>query len=429
MKIQVPKGTQDILPGEVEKWHYVEAMMRKVASQYGFQEIRTPLFEHTELFQRGIGMTTDVVEKEMYTFEDKGKRSLTLRPEGTAGAARAFIEHSYAARPQPTKFYYIGPSFRYERPQAGRYRQHHQFGVEVFGSPLPIADAEVIILALDLFSRLGLTELTVKLNNIGCPICRQSYRQVLIDYLTPRADNLCADCRNRLTRNPLRVLDCKQDGCGAIVANAPSITDHLCQDCRDHFSRVLDYLRAAAVRYEVDPKIVRGLDYYTRTVFEIVYSGLGAQSTVCGGGRYDNLIETVGGPATPGVGFGMGIERLLLTLEKNGCYLPGERGPDLYIAAIGDAALEQAFAAMYGLRQAGVHVVTDLMGRSLKAQLKYADKIGARYVAVLGEAELAAGQVQLKQMQGGEDWVIAWSDLADWLTEKLGLEANKEEVR
>ncbi len=429
MRIQVPKGTQDILPGEVEKWHYVEEMMRKVAFQYGFQEIRTPLFEHTELFQRGIGTTTDVVEKEMYTFEDKGERSLTLRPEGTAGAARAFIEHSYVARPQPTKFYYIGPIFRYERPQAGRYRQHHQFGVEIFGSPQPIADAEVIILALDLFSRLGLADLTVKLNNIGCPTCRQSYRQALIDYLTPASADLCADCRNRLTRNPLRVLDCKQDTCQTIVANAPTITQHLCLGCLDHFGRVLDYLRAADVKYEVDPKIVRGLDYYTRTVFEIVYSGLGAQSTVCGGGRYDNLIKTVGGSDTPGVGFGMGIERLLLTLEKNGCYLPSESGPDLYIAAIGDEALEKAFAAMYDLRNAGVHVVTDLMGRSLKAQLKYADKIKARYVAVLGEAELAAGQVQLKQMDGGEDIVIALPNLADWIVEKLGFDANKEEVK
>ncbi|MBO8125837.1 MAG: histidine--tRNA ligase [Firmicutes bacterium] len=427
MKIQVPRGTQDILPGQVEKWHYVEGVMRRLAAEYGFQEIRTPVFEHTELFQRGVGETTDIVEKEMYTFEDKKGRSLTLRPEGTAGAVRAFIEHSYFAQPQPTKFYYIGPIFRYEAPQAGRYRQHHQFGIEVFGSAEPITDAEVILVAVDLFSRLGLADLTVKLNNIGCPKCRKDYREALIAYFRPQVEALCADCRNRLERNPLRILDCKQESCREVVAGAPEITSHLCAECQEHFSGVQRYLEAAGVKYEVDSGIVRGLDYYTRTVFEIIYTGLGAQSTVCGGGRYDNLIETVGGPPTPGVGFGMGIERLLLTLEKTGCYLPEKAGPDLYIATLGQAAKEAAFAALLDLRRAGLRAVTDLMGRSLKAQLKYANKINARYVAILGENELAQGRVQVKRMADGQDAEVAWPDLLAWLKAQMQADSRKEE--
>ncbi len=418
MQIQVPRGTQDILPGQVEKWHYVEAFMRQVAHEYGFQEIRTPIFEHTELFLRGVGETTDIVEKEMYTFADKKGRSLTLRPEGTASAARSFIEHSLYAQPQPTKLYYIGPIFRYEAPQAGRYRQHHQFGVEVFGSPYPVTDAEVILLAVDLFSRLGLNQLTVHINNIGCPECRAAFRDALVAYFEPHRSELCSDCRSRLQRNPLRILDCKQQRCGQIVQEAPEISDFLCSGCQDHFNDVQRYLAAAGVKYEVDTRIVRGLDYYTRTVFEVISTDLGAQSTVCGGGRYDHLIETVGGPATPGVGFGMGIERLLLTLEQNNCYLPGTKIPDLFFATLGEAAQVTAFKLLLPLRQAGVTALMDQMGRSLKAQLKYANKLGARYVAILGESELAEKKVQLKQMSDGREWVLPLEDLVARISEE-----------
>lgn len=426
MTIQVPRGTQDILPGQVEKWQYVEGVMRQVAREYGFREIRTPIFEHTELFQRGVGETTDIVEKEMYTFDDKKGRSLTLRPEGTAGAARAFIEHSYYAQPQPTKFYYIGPIFRYEAPQAGRYRQHHQFGVEAFGSADPITDAEVIMVAVDLFSRLGLKELTVRLNSIGCPNCRRDFREALISYFKPHSAELCHDCQGRLERNPLRILDCKNEGCRQVVEGAPDVLSYLCDQCQGHFTAVQDYLAAAGVSFVVDPGIVRGLDYYTRTVFEIVYTGLGAQSTVCGGGRYDNLIETVGGPSTPGVGFGMGIERLLLTLEKTGAYLPPEQVQDLYIAALGDEALREAFRLLAELRKAGFSASTDQLGRSLKAQLKYANKMGFGYVVILGESELAQGRVQLKRMSDGRQWDIEIPLLVDELG-KVSLDGRDKE--
>ncbi|NLU23172.1 MAG: histidine--tRNA ligase, partial [Clostridiales bacterium] len=314
--------------------------------------------------------------------------------------------------------YYIGPIFRYEAPQAGRYRQHPQCGVEVFGSPYPVTDAEVILLAVDLFSRLGLNQLTVHINNIGCPECRAAFRDALVAYFEPHRSELCSDCRSRLQRNPLRILDCKQQRCGQIVQEAPEISDFLCSGCQDHFNDVQRYLAAAGVKYEVDTRIVRGLDYYTRTVFEVISTDLGAQSTVCGGGRYDHLIDTVGGPATPGVGFGMGIERLLLTLEQNNCYLPGTKIPDLFFATLGEAAQVTAFKFLLPLRQAGVTALMDQMGRSLKAQLKYANKLGARYVAILGESELAEKKVQLKQMSDGREWVLPLEDLVARISEE-----------
>lgn len=399
---KAPKGTQDVLPGQSEKWQAVENVLRDEAALYGFHEIRTPVFEHTELFQRSVGETTDVVQKEMYTFRDKGDRSITLRPEGTAGAVRAFLEHGLFSAALPQKLWYETSCYRYEKMQKGRLREFHQFGVEMFGASDAMADAEVISIADSIFRRLGVKNLTLEINSIGCPACRAQYTQALKDYFGQYKDDLCDTCLERLEKNPMRLLDCKVPRCHEIGLQAPSILDYLDDGCRAHFETVKQALDALGITYRVNDRIVRGLDYYTRTVFEFTTTDLGSQATVCGGGRYDGLVAQMGGPETPALGFGMGLERLLLLMEAQGISFPAARGCDLYIGSIGDAARQKAFALAGALRESGVAATFDEMGRGVKAQMKYADKIGARFSMVLGDNELSAGKAEIKNMQTGE---------------------------
>ena len=399
---KAPKGTQDVLPGQSEKWQAIENVLRDEAALYGFHEIRTPVFEHTELFQRSVGETTDVVQKEMYTFRDKGDRSITLRPEGTAGAVRAFLEHGLFSAALPQKLWYETSCYRYEKMQKGRLREFHQFGVEMFGASDAMADAEVISIADSIFRRLGVKNLTLEINSIGCPACRAQYTQALKDYFGQYKDELCETCLERLEKNPMRLLDCKVPRCHEIGLKAPSILDYLDDDCRAHFETVKQALDALGIAYRVNDRIVRGLDYYTRTVFEFTTTDLGSQATVCGGGRYDGLVAQMGGPATPALGFGMGLERLLLLMEAQGISFPAARGCDLYIGSIGGAARQKAFALAGALRESGVAAAFDEMGRGVKAQMKYADKIGARFSMVLGDNELSEGKAEIKNMQTGE---------------------------
>ena len=398
--INIPKGTKDVLPSDVYKWHYFEKCASEIAEAYNLREIRTPVFEHTELFLRGVGDTTDVVNKEMYTFEDKGGRSITLKPEGTAGVARSFIENGMYNEIMPCKMYYFSPVFRYERPQAGRLREHHQFGVEIYGGKSADTDAEVILIAYDMLSKLGLS-VELNVNSMGCKTCKADYNKALKKYLGGHLNEMCETCKVRYEKNPLRILDCKEEECKKITENAPVITDYLCDDCRDHFRALQKHLTTAKLSYKVNPHIVRGLDYYTRTVFEFITTSLGAQGTVCGGGRYDGLIETLGGAPTCGVGFGMGIERILLLAEAVGADIPKAAPVKLYIASMGDAAFDKAFELATALRRNGVKTEIDHMQRSVKAQFKYADKISAEYVIVIGDNELAANEVQLKKMSDG----------------------------
>lgn len=400
---KAPKGTKDVLPKDAYKWQYIESKVREVCSYFGFSEIRTPTFEHTELVQRGVGETTDIFQKEMYTFLDKAGRSITLKPEGTAPAARAFLENNLYADVQPTKLFYITPVFRYENVQAGRLREHHQFGVELFGSQDASADAEVISLAFTFFNKLGLEDLSVNINNIGCPSCRPNYNKALQEYLKVNYEELCPICKDRYERNPLRVLDCKNEKCKKIAEGAPVIIDYICDDCKNHFEVLKEELDALGIKYVVDPYIVRGLDYYTKTVFEIISEDIGAKSTVCGGGRYDNLIEEIGGQSTPAVGFGLGIERLLLMLEAKGIEIPNNKGKLVYIASLGDRAKRESTKIAFNLRREGVCVEKDIMNRSLKAQMKYANKIGADFVIILGDDEIDKGVVKVKDMKTGEE--------------------------
>ncbi len=395
--INIPKGTKDILPSESYRWQMVEDLFRETCERYGFREIRTPMFEHTELFKRGVGDTTDIVKKEMYTFEI-AERSLTLKPEGTSPVVRSFIENKLYAEPMPAKYYYITPCFRYEKMQKGRQREFHQFGIEIFGSNSPLADAEVIALGMDFLTQCGLTGLKLKINSIGCPECRGLYRKALQDFLRPRYDELCDTCKERFERNPMRILDCKSPICQDIVKGAPVMIDFLCDDCRKSFEEVKDYLTALGVPFEVDTGIVRGLDYYTKTAFEIVSDKLGAQSTVCGGGRYDHLVEEVGGPATPGVGFGLGIERLLLVMEAEDIDPCAPEGCDIFVAYLGAKAKLEALKVSRDLREAGYSVMMDVCDRSLKNQFKYADRSGAYYTVIIGEDELEKGVVALRNM-------------------------------
>ena len=406
---QAPKGTQDLLPSESAKWRTVEQVMRSEAAVHGFGEVRTPVFEHTELFLRSVGDTTDVVEKQMYTFNDKGGRSVTLRPEGTASAVRAMLEHGVYNDGLPVKVYYHTSCYRYEKPQAGRLREFHQFGVEMFGAADPAADAEVIGLAKGIFDRLGVRNLTLELNSIGCPTCRARYHQALKDYFAGYQDQLCETCQSRLQRNPMRILDCKSPVCSKIAENAPEILDYLCDDCREHFEGV-QYLRQAGIAFTINPTIVRGLDYYTRTVFEFVSNDLGAQSTVCGGGRYDGLVEQMGGKPTPGLGFGLGMERLMLVLQAQGIELPGDPPCEVLIASMGKKASCRAFVLAEQLHRCGVAASCEVCGRSLKAQMKYANKIGAAFTLVLGDEELAAGKAKIKNMKTGEQKSISLGD-------------------
>lgn len=411
--INLPKGTKDVLPSDSYKWQYVEKTAREIAEIFGAKEMRTPTFEHTELFLRGVGETTDVVNKEMYTFLDKGDRSITLKPEGTAGIARAFIENGLFNSAMPVKLYYITPCFRYERPQAGRLREFHQFGVEFFGSESPSIDAEVIILAKSFLDKLGINNVTLYINSIGCKECRKNYHKALRDYLESKKDELCNLCKERLNTNPLRILDCKNENCKKIVEKAPSILDYLCDDCKEHFEKVKKLLDVAKVKYIVDDKIVRGLDYYTKTVFEFVSDAIGAQGTVCGGGRYDGLVEEIGGNKVSGIGFATGIERLLMVMENNGVSFGDNKRVRLYVAPIGDNAKIKAFEIVSDLREKGIIADTDHMERGVKAQFKYADKISAEFVATLGDNELKDGVVNLKNMATGIEEKVLFSDIYD----------------
>lgn len=404
MAYKAPKGTRDVLPEESYRWQRLEALIREIVQKYGLQEVRTPVIEHTELFLRGVGGTTDIVQKEMYTFEDKGGRSITLKPEGTAGVVRLFVEHNLFGDVQPTKLFYLNsPVFRYERPQAGRLREHHQFGVEIFGAPQPSADAECIAIVLELLRRVGLDGLSVRLNSIGCPACRPKYHEALRAYLQTRYDDLCETCRSRYATNPLRILDCKTPSCADIVANAPNIMDFLCQDCRSHMDELLQRLDVMGVRYELTPTLVRGLDYYTKTVFEVFSDRIGSQGAICGGGRYDGLVAELGGPACVGVGFGLGMERLLLLMQESGADFEKPTRLDLFIASIGAQAGLRAFALCHALRDLGLRVDTDHVGRSMKAQFKYADRVGARFVLTVGDEELALQRARLKNLRDGTE--------------------------
>ena len=398
MDLQAPKGTKDMLPADAFKWHYIEDKLKGIAHQYGFREIRTPMFESTELFTRGVGETTDVVQKEMYTFLDKGERSITLKAEGTAPAVRAFVESSLYADAQPTKLFYFTPVFRYENVQKGRLRQHHQFGVELFGSDEPSADAEVISIAMRAFEELGIKGLTLKINSIGHPGCRMEYNSKLKAFLTPHYEELCPVCQERFHKNPMRILDCKEKSCQLIVKDAPLILDHICDECISHFTKLKQYLEAMGIAYEVDKGIVRGLDYYSKTVFEIVNKDI----TVCGGGRYDYLIEEIGGPEMPAVGFGLGLERLLMTMSDEGVTIPEPKRFDVFIASMGDEAALKAASMAHALRARGLKVDIDHMGKKLKAQMKYANKVGAAYTMILGEDELVNHTAALKNMENGE---------------------------
>lgn len=395
------KGTLDLLPKESYKTQYIESAVREIAENFGFYEMRTPVFEHTELFQRSVGETTDVVQKEMYTFEDKGGRSITLRPEGTAGAARAFLENGLFNEALPQKIYYLTSCYRYEKPQAGRLREFHQFGVEAFGAASPAQDAEIIALANEVFNYLGVENLTLEINSIGCPTCRAEYQKALKAYFESYTSELCETCRGRLERNPMRILDCKSPVCSKIAAGAPKILDYLCDDCRAHFDAVQQYLNAMQIDFTVNPEIVRGLDYYTRTVFEFVSNEIGAQGTVCGGGRYDGLLEELGGKPMPACGFGMGIERLLLLMDAQNTPFPERKPCDIYFASMGDKANLEAARLALDLRNEGLSAQFDTVGRGLKAQMKYADKLGALYTVVLGDEELKTRKAKLKNMKDG----------------------------
>lgn len=416
--INIPKGTKDVLPNQSHKWIYIENTAREVARVFGLKEIRTPVFEHTELFRRGVGETTDVVGKEMYTFDDKGGRSMTLKPEGTAGAVRMFVENGLSSTPMPVKTCYITPAFRYERPQSGRLREFHQFGIEVFGSKSAGTDAEVILAAHTFLQKLGIKGVRLEINSIGCPACRAAYNRALKEYFAPRLDQMCPTCRTRFESNPLRMLDCKEEACKQIAAGAPSILDYLCGDCAAHFEQVRSLLNGQGVEYTVNSRIVRGLDYYTRTVFEFVCDEIGAQGTVCGGGRYDGLVGMLGGPETPAVGFAAGIERLILLMENTGVPFPAEDKPMVYLGGMDPNSRAEAFKTVCRLRSEGIAAECDLMERSVKAQMKYADKSGAGYAAVIGENELASGCINLKNMSDGSVAAVKISDLCKYLKEE-----------
>lgn len=415
MLTNAPKGTKDVMPDQVYKWHFVEKVFADICQKYGFKEVRTPIFEHTELFTRGVGDTTDIVEKQMYTFSDYAKRSITLKPEGTSPVVRAFVEHKQFAEVQPTKMYYNIPCFRYEKPQSGRLREFHQLGIEVFGTSNMMADAEVICLAYDFLNALEIQDLELRINSIGCPNCREKHRAALKEFLKPKYDKLCETCKGRYDRNPLRILDCKSEVCQELGKEAPMMLDYLCDDCKEAFEDVQKNLTAMGVKFIVDPSIVRGLDYYTKTAFEFVTNKIGAQGTVCGGGRYDHLIEEIGGPETPGVGFGLGIERLLLTMEANGIEIPKPESADVFIAVMGDAAKEYGLSLMRKLRLEGLKVEMDLLARNFKGQFKYANRINAKYTVVIGDNELNEGKLAIKTMATSEQRVVEIDNIIEEL--------------
>lgn len=419
MLTEAPKGTKDIYGSYMEEWQRVEQVMRELCSDFGIKEIRIPIFEHTELYLRGVGETTDIVQKEMYTFKDKADRSITLRPEGTAGVARSFIEHGMYNNPQPTRRFYIGPMFRYENTQKGRQRQFHQFGVEMLGSYSPALDAEAISVVAELLKRLGIKDVELRINSLGCNECRQRYNTALKEYIGSNIDKLCDDCKSRFDKNPLRVLDCKEEGCQRIIAEAPVVLDYLDDECKEHFETVKAILDDMGIKYTVDEKIVRGLDYYTRTVFEFVANGIGAQGTVCGGGRYDNLIAECGGQPMGCAGFAVGIERLLLMLEAQNGEFKETNEMDIYIGSIGKEGLVKSQGIAYRMRSEGIRAEGDSVGRSVKAQMKYANKIGARYSVILGDNEIAEDTANLKNMETGEQEQIKVSELVEIMKKKI----------
>ncbi len=403
------KGTADVLPSDSYKWQFVEKKMLETAGLFGFQEIRVPVFEYTEVFTKNVGETTDVVQKEMYTFVDKGDRSITLRPEFTAGVVRSVIEHGLINGALPVKACYVGGCYRYEKPQAGRMREFHQFGAEMFGAADPSADAEMILLANSVLTNLGIKNLSLEINSIGCPECRAKYHAALKEYFSSKASELCETCRERLDRNPMRILDCKSPVCGEIADGAPVMIDYLCDECSGHFEGVKKHLDAVGLNFRVNPRIVRGLDYYTKTVFEFISGDIGAQSTVCGGGRYDGLVGQMGGPQMPSLGFAMGIERLLMVMASQGTSFPEPKAPDIYIATMGDIARLKATKLCTDLREEGFCAITDVAGRSLKAQMKYADKIGAKFSIVIGEDEIINDSCVLKNMASGDQTEVKLS--------------------
>ena len=411
------KGTHDVLPDNSHNYRFVEEKMLDIASLYGFREIRVPVFEHTEVFSRNVGEDTDVVQKEMYTFADKGGRSITLRPELTAGVVRSIIEHGVIAGTLPAKVCYIGGCYRYEKPQAGRLREFHQFGVECFGAQSPAADAEIIALARQILFTLGVSGISLKINSIGCKECRGEYVKALKSYFSEHIDQLCDTCKSRLERNPLRILDCKSPVCSELALGAPLITDYLCEDCKTHFNTVKENLSAQGIMFEVDPHIVRGLDYYSKTVFEFVSGDIGAQSTVCGGGRYDGLVAKMGGKDTPALGFAIGIERLMMLLENMAVQMPEDKKCVLFVAAMGEKAQIAAGKICSLMRGEGLEALCDICGRGLKAQMKYADKIGAKYTVVLGDNELISGKVLIKDMKTGDTYECNIDEIPDRVTD------------
>lgn len=416
-QLQALRGTQDILPNDIYKWLYMENIIRDLCALYGYGEIRTPIFEETKLFLRGIGDTTDVVTKEMYTFEDRGGRSITLRPENTASAVRAFLEHKLYGDQGVHKLFYIGSMFRYDRPQAGRYREFHQFGVEILGASSPLADVEVIVLAYRLFQKLGLQNLELRINSIGDKNCRNAYKKELISYYESQKNMLCEDCKQRLYKNPLRLLDCKEDNCKILAKNAPVITNYLCEACHNKFEKVKSGLTALHISYVVDPGLVRGLDYYTNTAFEIQYPPLGAQSAICGGGRYDKLVEEMGGPDVPGIGFAVGLERLLLALEGQNLIPNCPQKSSVYIVALGEKAEIEGLKIQGELRKKGVMTYMDLQEKSLKGQMKQAGKAQSIYAVIIGENEIEQGKATVKHMQTGEQNEISFSQVADYISQ------------
>lgn len=407
---KAPRGTLDKLPAEINKWQTIEDAAASIAQTYGCKEIRTPTFEHTELFQRGVGGTTDVVQKEMYTFNDKKGRSITLKPEGTAGAVRAAIENGLLNEALPLKLYYFTRCFRYEAPQSGRLREFNQFGVEIFGANSPISDAEVICMVNDIFKFLKLENVRLEINSIGCPQCRAKYQQALRDYYKQYEDQLCDTCKERLEKNPMRLLDCKSEICHSFAEKAPIILDYLCEDCNKHFEGVKASLDQMSVKYTINPRIVRGLDYYTNTVFEFISDNCGTQGTICGGGRYNGLVEEVGGKSMPGLGFAMGLERIIMVMDAQNAEYKPPKQCDLFIAGTDEASTRYAATLVRQLREYGFWAECDLVGRSLKAQMKYADKLGANFSMVIGENEIDDGHAELKNMKTGEKLRVGISE-------------------
>lgn len=420
MLTKAPRGTKDITPKDAYKWNYVENKFREICSLFGYEEMRTPVFEHTELFKRSVGDTTDIVQKEMYSFTDKGGRDITLKPEGTAGVVRAFIENKLYADTQPTKLFYITPCFRYERPQAGRQRQFHQFGIEALGSDKPSLDAEVIALAVQFFTEVGLKDLAVSINSVGCPTCRAEYNARLKEYLDAKSDVLCETCLERKDKNPMRVIDSKNPTCKENLNDIPFMVDHICDDCKDHFEKLQTYLKEMDINFVVDKTIVRGLDYYKKTAFEIISNDIGSQSTVCGGGRYDGLVEQLGGPkGVSGIGFALGAERLLLTMENNNIEIENPYATDIFIVTIGDEAKTKSFKLLKDLRTNHISAENDHLDRSVKAQFKYSDKINAKFTIVIGDDELANDTATLKNMSTSEQTTIKLSEIVQELKSRM----------